>query len=39
LALPGIAFAYLMFTIDSALKSMRVRGGLWKGRFQAARAK
>jgi hopene-associated glycosyltransferase HpnB len=39
LALPGIAFAYLMFTIDSALKSMRGQGGLWKGRFQAVRAK
>jgi hopene-associated glycosyltransferase HpnB len=39
LALPAIAFAYLIFTIDSALKSMRGQGGLWKGRFQAARAK
>jgi hopene-associated glycosyltransferase HpnB len=39
LALPAIAFAYLMFTIDSAIKSMRGQGGLWKGRFQAARAK
>jgi hopene-associated glycosyltransferase HpnB len=39
LGLPAIAFAYLMFTIDSALKSMRGQGGLWKGRFQAARAK
>jgi hopene-associated glycosyltransferase HpnB len=38
-ALPGIALAYLMFTIDSALQSMRGQGGLWKGRFQAARAK
>ncbi len=39
LALPAIAFAYLMFTIDSAVKSMRGQGGFWKGRFQAARAK
>jgi hypothetical protein len=38
-ALPAIAFAYLAFTIDSALASMRGKGGLWKGRFQAARAK
>jgi hopene-associated glycosyltransferase HpnB len=39
LALPAIAIAYLMFTIDSAIKSMRGQGGFWKGRFQAARAK
>jgi hopene-associated glycosyltransferase HpnB len=38
LALPAIASAYLLFTIDSALQSMRGKGGLWKGRFQAARA-
>jgi hopene-associated glycosyltransferase HpnB len=38
-ALPAIAFAYLIFTIDSALQSMRGKGGLWKGRFQAVRAK
>jgi hopene-associated glycosyltransferase HpnB len=38
LALPAIALAYLLFTIDSALQSMRGKGGLWKGRFQAARA-
>jgi len=39
LALPAIASAYLMFTIDSAMKSMRGQGGFWKGRFQAVRAK
>jgi hopene-associated glycosyltransferase HpnB len=38
-ALPAIAFAYLMFTLNSALQSVRGRGGFWKGRFQAARAK
>jgi hopene-associated glycosyltransferase HpnB len=39
LALPSIACAYLIFTIDSALQSMLGKGGLWKGRFQAVRAK
>ncbi len=38
-ALPAIAFAYLLFTVDSAVKSMRGMGGLWKGRFQEAKAK
>jgi len=38
-ALPAIACAYLMFTLNSALQSVRGRGGFWKGRFQAARAK
>ena len=38
-ALPAIACAYLMFTLDSALQSMRGKGGFWKGRFQAVRAK
>jgi hopene-associated glycosyltransferase HpnB len=38
-ALPAIAFAYLMFTLHSAIQSVRGKGGLWKGRFQAARAK
>ncbi len=37
-ALPAIALVYLMFTINSALQTMRGKGGLWKGRFQAARA-
>ena len=39
LALPAIAFSYLMFTLDSALQSMRGKGGYWKGRFQAMRTK
>ena len=38
-ALPAIAAAYLIFTIESALQWMRGKGGLWKGRFQAERAK
>jgi len=38
-ALPAMAFAYLMFTLDSAFQSIRGKGGLWKGRFQAARTK
>jgi hopene-associated glycosyltransferase HpnB len=39
LALPAVACAYLMFTINSALQTLRGKGGLWKGRFQAVRAK
>ena len=35
LALPGIAFAYMAFTLDSAYQHARGRGGLWKGRVQA----
>jgi hopene-associated glycosyltransferase HpnB len=38
-ALPAIAFSYMMFTLDSAWQSVRGKGGFWKGRFQAARAK
>src|SRR5262245_6451144 len=38
-ALPAIGFAYLIFTLNSALQSLRGKGGFWKGRFQAARAK
>lgn len=38
-ALPAIAFAYLMFTLHSALQSARGKGGSWKGRFQAGRAR
>ena len=30
--LPAIAFAYMIFTVDSALQHWRGRGGLWKGR-------
>jgi hopene-associated glycosyltransferase HpnB len=36
---PVIAAAYLAFTVHSALASWRGKGGLWKGRFQAAKAK
>jgi hopene-associated glycosyltransferase HpnB len=37
LALPLIALIYLLFTLDSAYQYSRGRGGLWKGRVQAAR--
>ncbi len=30
-ALPAVAAAYLLFTLDSALAERRGRGGLWKG--------
>ena len=35
LALPAIASAYMVFTINSAYQHLRGRGGLWKGRVQA----
>lgn len=38
LALPLIAAAYLVFTLDSALQYHRGRGGMWKGRAQAFRS-
>ena len=31
-AMPAIAGAYLVFTLDSALQHWRGRGGMWKGR-------
>ncbi|MBN9486525.1 MAG: glycosyltransferase [Alphaproteobacteria bacterium] len=34
-ALPAIAAAYALFTVDSALQVWRGRGGMWKGRAQA----
>jgi hypothetical protein len=34
-ALPAIAGAYMIFTLDSAYQHLRGRGGLWKGRIQA----
>ena len=34
-ALPAIAGAYALFTVDSALQVWRGRGGMWKGRAQA----
>jgi hopene-associated glycosyltransferase HpnB len=36
LALPLIALAYMIWTIESALQYARERGGAWKGRMQAA---
>jgi hopene-associated glycosyltransferase HpnB len=35
LALPAIAAAYMLFTMQSALQVWRGRGGMWKGRMQA----
>ena len=35
LALPGIAAAYMLFTVQSALEYWTGRGGLWKGRIKA----
>jgi hopene-associated glycosyltransferase HpnB len=35
LALPAIAAAYMVFTLDSAYQHARGRGGMWKGRAQA----
>jgi hopene-associated glycosyltransferase HpnB len=37
LAFPAIATVYMIFTIDSAVQHWRGRGGMWKGRAQAAR--
>src|SRR5262249_18816733 len=36
LGLPLVASAYLWFTVESALQHRRGRGGMWKGRVQAA---
>jgi hopene-associated glycosyltransferase HpnB len=38
LALPLIAAAYLVFTLQSAYQYWRGRGGQWKGRVQAAKS-
>jgi len=35
LALPAIAAAYILFTLESAVQFWRGHGGHWKGRFQA----
>ena len=35
LALPAIAVAYMLYTLDSAYRYMRGQGGNWKGRVQA----
>ncbi len=34
-ALPVVAAAYIVFTVESAVQYWRGRGGYWKGRFQA----
>jgi hopene-associated glycosyltransferase HpnB len=34
-ALPGIAFLYMLYTLDSAYQYWLGRGGSWKGRVQA----
>ena len=39
LALPGVAAAYLYFTLDSALQYWRGQGGAWKGRINAPSGK
>jgi len=36
LALPGIAFLYLYYTLNSAYQYLRRRGGQWKGRVHDA---
>jgi hypothetical protein len=36
-ALPGVAACYTWFTVESAWRHLRGRGGEWKGRFQAPR--
>ena len=35
LALPAIAFLYMLYTLNSAYQYVRGRGGSWKGRAQA----
>lgn len=35
LALPAIALAYMIYTLESAYRHWRGQGGLWKGRVQA----
>jgi len=35
LALPAIAFAYMLYTLESAYRYWRGQGGIWKGRVQA----
>ena len=36
--LPVVALIYVAFTLDSAWQHVRGRGGMWKGRIQAARS-
>jgi hypothetical protein len=35
LVLPGIAVAYMYYTLESAYRYVRGQGGQWKGRVQA----
>jgi hopene-associated glycosyltransferase HpnB len=35
LALPAVALAYMVYTLDSAYRYVRGQGGRWKGRVQA----
>jgi hypothetical protein len=35
LALPAIATAYMLYTLESAYRYVRGQGGQWKGRVQA----
>jgi hypothetical protein len=35
LAMPAIGAIYGAFTLDSAIRHWRGRGGMWKGRAQA----
>jgi hopene-associated glycosyltransferase HpnB len=37
--LPAIAALYTLYTLESGLASAQGRGGLWKGRYQEARAR
>lgn len=37
LALPAVAACYTWFTVESAWRHLRGRGGEWKGRYQAPR--
>jgi hopene-associated glycosyltransferase HpnB len=38
-ALPAVAVAYMVFTLESASQYWRGRGGYWKGRYQAPTGK
>jgi hopene-associated glycosyltransferase HpnB len=38
IALPAIAFVFMLWTLDSALQHIRGKGGAWKGRIQAKTA-
>jgi hypothetical protein len=38
LALPAIALCYTLYTIESAIQHAQGKGGMWKGRAQAAKS-